>query len=315
MTRKHGHRLAIAVVVAAVLAGGVAPGASAEEEGSDANLVVNPGADMGLEGWDSTGWAIVAYGSSASVPPATFGSVPGFPGPQPDLFQAQTAGSTMSQDVSLARYAPTIESSAETIYVALSAGSAGSNDEGAEMLAQPEDGSGGPLGAPTQLGPPTAIDRKDQATLIDCHAQFTAPVGTRSVLLTLEATGAPGQPSTAMADSIYVVPGLVAEAAVGPGYERAQGQNCYILAPLPSLPPPTTGPSHSQDPGSAHTSPSTPAKPLTRAEKLAKALVVCKHAHTAKKRRACAKAAEARYGRLRSKTQTSQHSRAGLFAG
>ena len=289
--------LALALSVVAVLAGGAASGARAEElESINPNLVVNPDGEAGLDGWASAGWAIVPFGSSPTVPPAGYGSVPGFPYPHPYVFQAQTTGSTMSQEVSFARYVPEIEAGTEPVVVHVSLGGAGSEENGAEMIVQPEDANGVPLGPSVQLGPPTAADRKDQATIVSCHITFTAPVGMRSILTTIEAAGtAPGQPSSAMATSVSLQDLEMVAAIRGPREEPAQGPNCYVPGPpltFGSPPAPAPPASHPADPPNR-------AKPLTRVQKLAKALAACKKVRTARKRRACIRTTKARYTQRR----------------
>jgi hypothetical protein len=288
----------VAVTLAAmtVLAGGVSTAVATEEEPVNPTLNVNPNGDTGLEGWTSTGWAVVAYGSSPNVPPR-FGE-PGFLGP-PNLFQAQTAGSTMTQDVSFARYDAQIETGTGSIAISASLGSAGSNNNGAEILAQPEDAEGNPLGPPTQLGPPTAADREDKTTLIECMVQFTAPVRTRSVLITLQATGTPGEPSTAMASGIFVSNILIVPLVLHFGEMPAQGQHCRIVRPPTTWPPLTT-----EVPADPHQSnPPNTVTPHNYRQKLTKALAACKKMHNTKRRHACASAAKKRYSPPRRKTK------------
>lgn len=293
-----------AALASMVFAVGVST-AYAAEEPVNPTLDVNPEANMGLEGWTSTGWAVVAYGSSPNVPPRF--SEPGYMGP-PNLFQAKIAGSTMTQNVSFARYASQIEAGTEPIAISAVLGSAGSKDDGAELLAQPEDAEGKALGPPTQLGPPTAADRGGQATLIGCRVQLTAPIGTRSVLITLQATGAAGEPSTAMANSIIVSNLLVVDG--GGNFEvPAQGQNCYVSRPS-SLPPPAQAPAaplQSSLPGTV--------KPPNNRQKLTEALAACRKAHHARRRRACVRAAKKRYSPRRKIKADHGHSKAPKGAG
>jgi hypothetical protein len=207
----------------------------------------------------------------------------------------------MSQSVSLARYTSEIETGKRSIAVAAGLGAAGNSDNAAELLMQPENANGEALGPPTELGPPTATDRDDETTQVDCRVETAVPVGTRSILVTLEATGIPGEPSTAMASSINVS-SFFALAGVGPAEDPAQGRNCWVPGQLvtPSDPgtSPSPGASPPQDPpGSAHPGESSKAKLLRR--KLAKVLAACKKVRAVKKRRACIRAAKARYAQRR----------------
>lgn len=284
--RTSAHRwFACLLAITAVVAGAAAPAVQAEP----GNLVINPKAQTGLEGWTATGWSAVAFGSSSNVPAEPAYAVEGT-----NLFQADVAGATMTQDVSLARDATGIDAGKQPVSASAKLGAAGGGDEGAEMVLQPENGSGEPLGAALTVGPPTAADRDGKAALVSCWINFTAPVGMRSVLVTIEATGAGGQPSTAMADSISVSEYVFAVATIGGG--GAVRENC--LVPGPGELPPGGGIALATPlPKPAHHEPSAIAKqPLTRTQKLAQALRACKKIRHDRKRKACVRAARTRYG-------------------
>jgi hypothetical protein len=278
-------RFACFLVAVATVAGVAAPAVRAEA----GNLLVNPEAQMGLEGWNANGWGVVAFGSSANVPAKPSSAE------DSDLFQASVAGATMTQDVSVAQDAAEIDAGKQPMSAAASLGAAGSGNEGAEMLLQPENASGEPLGGAVTLGPPTAKDREDKASLVRCWANFIAPVGMRSVLVTIDATGNQGQPSTAIADSVSVFSDSLGIAADGPGPVPGQGPNCYVPGPGVPAPGGITHATPLSEPEQYE--PSGLAKPpLTRAQKLAQALHACKKIHRNKKRKACERTAQTHYG-------------------
>ena len=286
--------------------GGVLAGA---QQAPNSNRVVNgEPSTASTVGWDSNGFGVVAFGSSPTVPPATAFT-------PPFVFQAPFAGATMTQEVSFADLASSIDAGQQPIYALAALGAAGSGNDGAELVVQPQNAQGDPLGSPIQLGPPTAQDREDQAKLVACTTQFTAPVGMRSALVTLEATGTPGTPSTAMGDEILLADSL--SFADDAPVEPAQGPNCLI--PVPGYSPPTaSGPTGGPPPSSStvttttstttHRTSSSPAPHLpatkprkhsTRASRArlrarAKAIAACQKLPR-HKRSKCVKAAERRY--------------------
>ncbi len=152
--------------------------------------LVNPGAEEGLAGWQGSGFGFATYDDSG-VPrfPA-----PNFvPGPAPDLgarlFSAPADGAIW-QSVDLSDLAATIDSGAQPLSVGGLLGGRGGQDGGARLVAQPLDAAGAALGAPYVVGHPTDRDRQSRTALLPCniHNQI-APVGTRAVLVRLEAVG------------------------------------------------------------------------------------------------------------------------------
>jgi hypothetical protein len=276
----------VAAIAVAIVALGSVSNALAEE--TPLELVINPNAEMGLSGWNSNGFSVVTAGSSPTVPPTRTPLFPGGPEPNQDLFQAQITGATMSQDVSFARFAASSEAGTEPVAVRATLGSAGTDNEGAELLVQPEDANGNPLGPSVQLGPATATDRNDQAKLVECRDLFTAPAGMHSVLVTLVATGPAGNPSTAMAGTISVSDEFVLPTET---QTEGQGPHCFVPAPLMA----GTSPRLPVQPSIVPATPPTTPKPATRAQKLAKAIEVCDKLRRQRKRTACIKAARARF--------------------
>jgi hypothetical protein len=278
---RNGLEKLIGSVTIAVLLIAFTGTAKASEGAINPNLVVNPEAEMGLEGWNSSDFAAAPFGSSPSVPPTPLGR---------NLFVAQVAGATMSQVVSFARYTSSIEAGTEPVGISAALGSAGAEEGGAELLVQPQAANGEPLGSAVQLGPATAADRQDGPTLVGCWVQIVAPRGMRSVSVTLRATGKPGSPSTAMANAIYVSDLLAVADQV---QERAQGPNCWLDGTLANVRPPgPTEPRHSAPGGSGSTPPPSGKSRQMQRKWLAKVLTTCRKLRPKKKRTACIAAAK-----------------------
>ncbi len=276
-SRRRNRRLGVAAVVSGLLACSTVVSPSAFGASGE-SLVTNPGAETGtLEGWTGSGFSVVQYGSSPSVPSQVLAAYNGLGS---WLFRGEQTGAMLTQTVSLASLAAAIDAGHQPLSVVADLGGAGSGPDGMELLMQPQGATGEPLGEPVQLGPPTAADREDQATMLLCHATITAPVGTRSALITLVADGT--GVTTASADNISLVEGeLASEAMLWPG--PIQGPHCehrILVPPESSGPPPqSSGPSPcatsarlgvaaviaSAPPGrtSAATPPPTPTKPCS----------------------------------------------------
>jgi hypothetical protein len=242
-----GYGRAIAALIAGVLvcsAATCAPAFGAPGE----NLVTNPGAETGnLEGWTGSGFGVAQYDSSPSAPSQ---AVAAYDGLGSRLFRGEQAGAKLTQTVPLADLAATIDAGQQPLSIGADLGGAGSGPDGMELLMQPQGASGEPLGPPVQLGPPTATDRKDEATMLVCYATITAPVGTRSALITLLAVGNPGTATTANADNIWLDgEGELASESIlygGPPIEGAHCKHRIILPPEPKPggpPPSSSGPS------------------------------------------------------------------------
>jgi hypothetical protein len=80
------------------------------------------------------------------------------------------------------------------------------------------------------------------------------------------------------------------------------GESCQ----LPSTAPSVVAPASTSPSGEGNVPPPRPSKPLTRAQKLTKALRTCRTKHNRKKRKRCERAARAHYGPPRSNTKTKQ---------
>jgi len=204
------------------------------------NLVANPDAETGnLEGWTGLGFGVAAYGSSPNVPSQ---AVAAYDGLGSWLFLGEQSETKLTQTVSLAGLTAAIEEGHEPLSVQADLGGAGSETDGMELLMQPQGASGEALGPPVQLGPPTATDRKDEVTMLLCSATITAPVGTRSALITLLAVGNPGA-TTASADNIQLFDGELATTTILYSGPPPEGPNCHhriilLPEPKPSSPPP-----------------------------------------------------------------------------
>jgi hypothetical protein len=170
------------------------------------NLLENPGADQGrgkcddsgssplaanLPGWTTprAGMEAVHYGAAGGFPGASFGdSIDGgvsfFAGGRQPTGDSTTA----SQTVSVAARAKKID--AGLVSARLSADLGGYADDPDDMtvtaLTQRKNGVG--PGLAVQIGPVTAADRAGATRLYPRTSVFKLPRGTRSVLVSLEAT-------------------------------------------------------------------------------------------------------------------------------
>ena len=209
------------------------------------NLLSNPGAETGnLDDWTGSGFGVAQYGSSPSVPSQ---AVAAYDGLGSWLFRGEQTGATLSQTVPLEDLAATVDAGQQPLSISADLGGAGGGTDGMELLMQPQGASGEPLGAPVQLGPPTASDRQHEATMLVCYATMTAPVGTRSARVTLVAVGDPGATTTAIADNVELTDVELATEAILYGGPPIEGPHCkhrIILPPEPkpsSPPPPSSG--------------------------------------------------------------------------
>lgn len=192
---RHFSLVAVVLAITTVVSGV----ASADVFSSPIDPLVDGSAEQGLSGWDANGFVVAQYGQT-DTPPSDFANRV----VTPDVFLATTGGATLTQTVSLASLAPTIDAGDETLYAYSYLGGSGDGADGVGMTVQLLDGSGLPLGSPSQLGPASAADRVDGTLVIPCYAMISVPAGTRSAIVTLTAEGSPGQPSTGTADDIQL---------------------------------------------------------------------------------------------------------------
>jgi hypothetical protein len=212
------------------------------------NLVANPGAEAGnTSNWSSSGFGVAQYGSSTNVPSQAVASYNGLGS---WLFVGEQTGAILTQQVSVAGLAPQIDGGGQMFTVRAMLGGAGPGADGVELLVQPQNTAGEALGSPVQLGPPTAAEREDQATMLYCSALMTVPVGMRSASITLRAVGSPNAATTGDADNLELYPSepavpvesSFATLASSPG---VQGKCTHTLfppeawAPIPSTSPPS----------------------------------------------------------------------------
>lgn len=199
---------------------------------------VNGGAEQELANWTAGGaFGVGSYGTGADVPTTDEAQREGFGS---RMFRGFERNASLTQMVSFADRAELIDEGAQHFSARASLGAAGRRLDGMQLVAQPLDAAGTPLGDAITLGPPTADDRQGAATLVDCQAQSGLRVGVRSVRVTLTATGA-SVDNTAMADNITIATDL-SGADDHMVTRSAQGPNCYVhfSTPTPTATPTAT---------------------------------------------------------------------------
>ena len=166
---------------------------------SSSNRVVNGDAEQGMLGWLGQGFGILAYdqhtprwgedvGDTAFIRGAT------------SLFAAPHDGAAIAQAVDFSDLAGEIDAGRQPFSVGAFLGGRDGQAGGARLVAQPLDGAGGTLGPPLVVGPPSVRDRQSRTRMLDCFLTATAPVGMRSVHITIQAVG------HGLADGVAVTP-------------------------------------------------------------------------------------------------------------
>lgn len=200
------------------------------QTGPPAPRLVNGGAERGMEGWRGAGFGTLAYDGDIPQPPAGGAA----------LFAAPSDASIW-QDVDFSDLAATIDLGQQSFSVGGQLGGRGELAGAARLVAQPLDGAHAPLGAPLVAGNPSERDKQSQTTLLGCFASGTAPLGMRSVRLTVEAVG------HGLADDLWVVPGAAQRPTIHVGRigflsVPSDGPGCYEhfepIAPPGVTPPP-----------------------------------------------------------------------------
>lgn len=221
-------RLALVISCAAVML--AAASTAAAQVGPPPPLLVNGTAEAGVVGWQGAGFGTIAYGDD--LPPR--------PGGEMSLFAAP-GEAAIWQDVDFSDLEAAIDQGAHRFSFGGVLGGRGGLPGGARLVAQPRDGAGAALGAPLVAGPPSERDRQYRTALLGCYTTATAPVGMRSLRLTIEAVG------HALADIVFVTPGPVAPAAIWipppPGFRwtESDGPGCAdhpepLVSPVPASP-------------------------------------------------------------------------------
>lgn len=180
MSRRSFRLVALPVVVAVAGSSLFAHGAAAQ---GTANRLADGDAEAGASPWVFNGFGKVPYGAptsptqEAASGTSLFGSMPG------------NGGASMAQRVGLAERAAAIDGGTAPATVLASLGGIG--DAGAQLIVQPVDGAGGPVGGPRTVGPPTAADRANETLLVRCQIYYDRlPVGTRALdVVVVSATG------------------------------------------------------------------------------------------------------------------------------
>lgn len=247
-------RSRLPAVLAAVAVSASLSASSASADSDLTNRIVNPGAESGtLDGWKATGFATAAYGSGPLVPSTASAAQHGF---GTYMFRGLLAGATLSQTVSFADRAAQTDAGTQPLSTDAWLGAAGAGADGMMMTLQPLDANGTSLGSAIQLGPATANDRQQAATLIECRSRTMAPIGMRSVRVSLTATGGSGEDS-AMADNVTVASEIATSTEYN-GDTPAEGANCLVRRPTIPVPVGPGQPVPFPSPPSMSPTPATP---------------------------------------------------------
>lgn len=153
--------------------------------------ITNGSADSGLAGWTGSGVASIEYDANA-IPRGPYQAS------EARLF-AISDGGAIQQVIDLSGVTPSIDAGGQPLSAGGTFGGWAGQSGAARLVMQPLDASGAALGTPLIAGPPSDRDRQEQTKLLACHANGTAPVGTRSVLLRVDANGVGG-----LADTLHV---------------------------------------------------------------------------------------------------------------
>lgn len=189
--------------VMALVIASVALGAGPARTAETANLLKDPGAELGGYGdWETAnGFAIEAYGAENRPSKAVGDSIGG----GADVFAggSDAQQSSATQTVAVGAQAKAIDGGASTARLAGHLG--GVDDEGdyAEVTAEflPADGDAA-LGAPVKIGPVTAAERGNQTALLPRSASGAVPPGTRRIRVTITATRVFGVYTDGYADNL-----------------------------------------------------------------------------------------------------------------
>lgn len=201
------------------------------------NRIINPGAEApGLDGWQGAGFAPAAYGSAERYPPLEPVAAQHY-GDGTQLFAATQRDAQITQTIHVGDLSASIDAGQRpTLAYGGDFGAQAGSEDTSRITVQPQDDSGAPTADAQIVGQPTAADRDNQTTLLNCIGWLQLPPRTRAVQVTLQALGATAT-STAMADSLFLTSERVAIPAISESTVPAQGPGCRtrIPRPLPSL--------------------------------------------------------------------------------
>lgn len=180
-----------------------------------ANLIKNPGAEGGvsLKGGPITlpHWSLnnapagVRYGAPGGFPDA---NTPGPPSRGKYFFAggaSGTSGSTLSQKISLVKYASAIDAGRVSFTLKGWLGGYATDQDYAYVTVYFDDASGDPVASSRQIGPVTHTDRNDQTELLVRTLQDGVPGLTRSIHIAVTFGRFDGAYNDGYADNLSLV--------------------------------------------------------------------------------------------------------------
>lgn len=204
---------------------------------TSANLLLNPGAEIGecspngLQGVTIPGWNItsgmpniVCYGTAGGYPTS---STPG-PSSRGNAFfnGGGTGNGAMEQTVDVSSAATAIDAGSVTYSLSGWLGGYGSQNDNAAVVATFYNQSGSQL-ATSQIGPVMATDRSDTTEFLQRSAAGAVPAGTRSVQVSVNFTWTTGSNTDGYVDNLSLtlstgvtVPTLSAPPSSVPAYDH-----------------------------------------------------------------------------------------------
>jgi hypothetical protein len=231
-------RLAMIVTIASLGTGGYSVARAQSPPQNNQFYSQNYDAEDGTTtGWTSSGWGAERY-TTVNATRAN-GAYPydSFPASRNSwLFVSHAGAQTLTQRVSVQAAADEIDSGGDEFAVAASLGGTGAGPSEAVVAAQPTDAAGQPVGAPLQLGPPTAADRDYRAELVGCRAALDLTPGTRGVTLSITSTSGTDSANPALADDVLLVDHGGYDASLG---TPAQAEHCTRNGSPTTTPTPT----------------------------------------------------------------------------
>jgi hypothetical protein len=180
------------------------------------NLIKNPGAEAGvsvkggpvtLPNWHpNNSPAGVLYGAPGGFPDA---NTPGPPKRGKYFFAggplSATGGSTLTQNISFAKYASAIDAGRVSFTLKGWLGGYASDRDYAYVTVSFSDASGEPIASSRQIGPVTNTDRGDQTKFLVRTLQDGVPGLTRSVHIAITFVGLDGAYMDGYADNLSLV--------------------------------------------------------------------------------------------------------------
>ena len=203
------------------------------------NRLTNSGAEAALAGWAGTGFVPTPYGTGGVTRSISGRADDPTKGAQ--FFAASEHGAVISQIVDFSDRATAIDSGSQPLsWGADGLGGRAGEASGARLVIQSLDSAGAALGPPLVVGPPSDRDRQHKTSMLSCYAGTTAPIGMRSVLVSLQAVG------HGIADDLFLLDQPIysaLSASLGP-FRAPDAVGCMTgepvapQAPRPGLTPP-----------------------------------------------------------------------------